>query len=58
MIIQKHQNLYGNILEMNQLIITDSNFFKFKSRFLNNTDDTGTVDVESIVLLKYLNNFW
>ena len=43
---------------MNQLIITDSIFFKFKSRFLNNTDDTGTVDVESIVLLKYLNNFW
>ena len=43
---------------MNQLIITDSNFFKFKSRFLNNADDTGTVDVETIVLLKYLNNFW
>ena len=33
------------------------NSFKFKSRFLNNTNNAGTVNVEIALPLKYLRNF-
>ena len=36
----------------------DFNSFKFKSRFISNTDNTGTINVEIAVPLKYLSNFW
>ena len=38
--------------------MTDSKVFKFRSRFINNTDDDGMVDAETVVQLKYLSNFW
>ena len=38
--------------------ITDSNSFEFQSRFLHNTDNTGTVNVETAVPLKYVANCW
>ena len=44
------EELYDNI--------TYSNPFKFKSRVLNNTDNTGTVNVEMTAPVKYLSNFW
>ena len=36
--------------------ITDSKSFKYKSRFRNNADNDGTVDVDIAVPLKYLCN--
>ena len=38
--------------------ITDSQSFKFKSRFLNNTNNASIIDAKIVVLLKYLSNFW
>ena len=38
--------------------ITDSGSFEFKSRPLNNTNNAGAVNVETIIPLKYLSNFW
>ena len=39
--------------------ITDSESFKFKVKITGKTPDNGnTKDVEIIVLLKYLTNFW
>ena len=38
--------------------ITDSNSFKFKSRFVNNYDGTRTVIVEIALPLKYFSNSW
>ena len=38
--------------------ITDSVSFKFESRFLNNTGNSSTVNVEMAVPLKHLSNFW
>ena len=37
--------------------ITDSQSLKFKLIFLDNTDNDGTVDVETVALLKYLSSF-
>ena len=37
-------------------IITDSNSFKFKARFLANTNNCGIVNAEIAVPLKYLSN--
>ena len=38
--------------------IADSNSFKFKSRFLANTNERGIINAEIAVSLKYLNNFF
>ena len=38
--------------------ITDSKSFKFKSKFLNKIDNTGTVNVEITISFNYLRNFW
>ena len=37
---------------------TDSESFKFKSIFLNNTNNAGIMNAEMFVPLKYLSNFW
>ena len=38
--------------------ITDSELFKFKSRFIINTGNTGTANIEIAVPLKHLSSFW
>ena len=58
-IISKHPEVYTNLEEISQkTAITESESFKFKSRFLNNTNNAGTINVEVTVPLKYLSNFW
>ena len=37
--------------------MADSESFKFKLRFLNNTNSSGTINVVMAVTLKYLSNF-
>ena len=44
--------------ETNDDDITDSVLFKFKSKFLNNTDKEDIINVKVAVQLKYLSNFW
>ena len=38
--------------------ITDSDSFKFKSRFSVNTNERGVINAEIAVKLKYISNFW
>ena len=38
--------------------ISDSKPFKFKSRFIDKTDSTATMDVKIAILLKYVCKFW
>ena len=38
--------------------ITDSKSFKFNLRFTNNADNDNTVNVETVLPLKYLRVFW
>ena len=38
--------------------ITDFELFKFKWRFLDNTNNAGIINAEIAVLSKYLNNIW
>ena len=38
--------------------ITDSQSFKLKSKFLDNTNNVGIINTKIAVLLKYLSNFW
>ena len=38
--------------------LTDSESLKFKSEFLGNTNNTGNIDAEIALSLKYLINFW
>ena len=66
--MQKQQEVYGNIVKIYQpeIIImklltilgntTDS--FNFKAKITGRTGDDGTKDVEIMVPLKYLSNFW
>ena len=58
--MQKHQDVYDNILEMNQMIIEkESESFKSKIKITEKTPvNNNEKDVEIIVQLKYLNNFW
>ena len=51
--MQKHQDICGNIIEINQLITSGSKYFKFKSEVLDKTANTSTVNVEAEVSLKY-----
>ena len=50
------QNNNNEITEFTLVNTTDS--FKFKAKFTGQTDDDGTKDVEIMVPLKYLSNFW
>ena len=58
--MQKHQDVYDNILEMNQMIIEkESESFKSKIKITEKTPvNNNEKDVEIIVQLKYLSNFW
>ena len=57
-IIQKHQEVYGSIAKMSQMI-TDSESSKFKRKITGNTPADGNTEyVKIILLLKYLSNFW
>ena len=37
--------------------ITDSESFKFKSKFVDNTNNAGIINAKTAVSLKYFNNF-
>ena len=57
--MQKQQEVYGNIVKIYQpeiTIITDS--FNFKAKITGQTGSNGAKDVEIMVSLKYLSNFW
>ena len=44
------------ILIIIQILSSDS--FKHKSRLTNNTNNAGIANIEIVVPLKYLSNFW
>ena len=50
--------LYRDESPLNNVAITKSKSFKFKSRLLNNTNGAGIINAEITVSLKYLCNFW
>ena len=49
-------NNAGNIVDFNGANTTDS--FNFKTKITGQTNDNGRVNIEIMVSLKYLNNFW
>ena len=49
-------NNNGEIVEFNEANATDS--FNFKAKITGQTGDNGTKEVEIMVPLKYLSNFW
>ena len=60
--MQKHQEVYGNITEMNQMNynLADSESFKFKIKIAGktpNNDDEKDFEI-MVPLQKYLSNFW
>ena len=58
-IIQKYPEVYANTRKMIQTITTQSKSFKSKIKITGKTPAAGnTKDVEIIVPLKYLSNFW
>ena len=56
-ICKKHQLVYGNIVGMNLMMITNSKPFKFISSITDNNNNTGNTNLKIIVTLKYLSNF-
>ena len=46
----------GDIVDFNGANATDS--FNFKAKITGQTNDNGRIDVEIMVPLKYLSNFW
>ena len=60
-VIQKHQEVYGkdDYKDEANYNLTDSESFKSKIKITENTSANGnTEDVEIVVPLKYLSNFW
>ena len=49
--------VYGNIVGMNLMMITNSKPFKFISSITDNNNNTGNTNLKIIVTLKYLSNF-
>ena len=49
-------NNNGNIVDFNWANATDS--FNFKTKITGQTNNDGRIDVEIMVPLKYLSNFW
>ena len=45
-------NQFNNINEVN------SNTFKYKNKIIDNTNNADTKDIELVIPLKYLGNFW
>ena len=67
-LIQNHQEVYGNTIEMKQqpmLVTTDviDNFpgnsasFKLKQKITGKAENNGTQNVDTVVPLKYVRNF-
>ena len=62
--MQKQQEVHGNIVKIYQLEFTEfteanlTDSFNFKIKITGQTGNDGTKDVEIIVSLKYLSNFW
>ena len=56
-ICKKHQLVYGSIVGMNLMMITNSKPFKFISSITDNNNNTGNTNLKIIVTLKYLSNF-
>ena len=59
--MQKQQEAYGNIVKIHQpeIIITQLLILKLLTlKFTGQTGNDGTKDVEIMILLKYLSNFW
>ena len=52
------RTLYHICRDVTHPSITDSESFKFKSRFLDNTNNADIINAEIAVSLKYLSNFW
>ena len=50
------RNNNNNIINFTEENLTDS--FNFKVKFTGQTGDDGTKDVEIMIPLKYLSNFW
>ena len=50
-------NHYGNVIDFSHNN-NNSISLKFKQQTTGQTENSGTKDVEIMVLLKYLNNFW
>ena len=48
----------GNIIDFPDGINNNSASFKFKQKMTGQTGNGGTKDVETMVPLKYLSNFW
>ena len=46
----------GNIIDFNGANATDS--FNFKIKITGQTNDDGIINIEKMVPLKYLSNFW
>ena len=58
-IIQKHQEVYGNTMNDPTDNTADYESFKYKIKITRKTPDDGNrKDVEIIVPLKLLSNFW
>ena len=54
----KQQEVYGSIADMSQTIIWQTLNHLNLNRLTNNTGNAGTVNVEIVVPLQYLSNFW
>ena len=46
----------GSLWQRN--LITDSNSFNFKARYLANTNERGSLNAEIALSLKYFSSFW
>ena len=59
MLIWRHQEVYGNNIEMNPLWTANNNSisFKFTQQITEQTGRGGIKNVEIMVPLKYLSNF-
>ena len=65
MLIRRHQEVYGNTVEINEfyiimviLLIILMITFKFKQKITGQTGNGSTKVVEIMVPFKYLSNFW
>ena len=62
MLIQRRQEVYDNAIDSNIVDFlannNNSNSFKFNQQITEQTGNDNTRDVEVMVHLKYLYNFW
>ena len=70
MVIRRLQEVYGNVIEIKTVLDNNGNIigfpddnndsasFKFKQKITGQTGHHGTKNVEIMVPLKYLSNFW